>query len=213
MNPRDYAQKKSELETVTKRLDDALRSRSPQQRQNGGQGGAQQPGTEVSGFDIVRMMTRSKQLEIEISAFNPDGSFKPLVMGVSDKPTATARDRQVQNRPARVVAGPNTRGRVSSGFKAIADSPLLLRGSIENEADKIPRGAPEFLSQSKKLKIPSESSGRLELARWIASKNNTLTSRVIVNRGWHWLFGRGLVESVDNFGASGTLPSNQELLD
>jgi hypothetical protein len=56
-------------------------------------------------------------------------------------------------------------------------------------------------------------SGRLELANAIASSANPLTSRVMVNRIWHHLFGRGLVRTVDNFGRNGEKPSHPELLD
>src|SRR5690606_20464985 len=56
-------------------------------------------------------------------------------------------------------------------------------------------------------------SGRLELARQIASPDNPLTGRVMVNRVWHHLFGRGIVASVDNFGVLGEAPTHPELLD
>jgi hypothetical protein len=56
-------------------------------------------------------------------------------------------------------------------------------------------------------------SGRRELADWLASPTNPLTARVIVNRVWLHLFGRGLVASPDNFGAAGQRPSHPELLD
>lgn len=232
MDPKLYAQKKIQLDSISKRRDEALRSRAPQRQgggerggqrgmqrgrqrgmQGGGQGGMPQVDSQVSGFDIVRMMTRAKQLEVEIAAYNSNGTAKPMVMGVSDKPTRVTSSRRGAGRSGRVVGGPNTRGRTNSGFETIADSPLFLRGSIENEADNVKRGLPEFLSHGNKLQIKNGNSGRLELARWIASENNTLTSRVIVNRVWHWLFGSGLVESVDNFGASGIPPSNQQLLD
>ncbi|HEY7117331.1 MAG TPA: PSD1 and planctomycete cytochrome C domain-containing protein [Tepidisphaeraceae bacterium] len=56
-------------------------------------------------------------------------------------------------------------------------------------------------------------SGRLELARRVTDPANPLTARVMVNRVWHHLFGRGIVASVDNFGALGERPSHPELLD
>jgi hypothetical protein len=59
----------------------------------------------------------------------------------------------------------------------------------------------------------AEGSGRRELADWIASKENPLTARVMANRVWLHLIGRGLVATPDNFGASGRRPSHPELLD
>ena len=53
----------------------------------------------------------------------------------------------------------------------------------------------------------------MTLANWIADKNNPLTGRVMMNRLWHWHFGRGIVASVDNFGVLGQRPSHPELLD
>jgi hypothetical protein len=61
--------------------------------------------------------------------------------------------------------------------------------------------------------IPSNHSGRLELADWLASPRNPLLARVFVNRVWLHLFGRGLVATPDNFGAAGSPPSNPALLD
>jgi hypothetical protein len=61
--------------------------------------------------------------------------------------------------------------------------------------------------------VGTEQSGRRELAEAIASPRNPLTARVMVNRVWHYVFGRGLVATTDNFGRYGEQPTNQELLD
>jgi hypothetical protein len=61
--------------------------------------------------------------------------------------------------------------------------------------------------------LPEKESGRRELADWIASADNPLTARVFVNRVWTWLFGAGLVRTVDNFGTTGEKPSHPELID
>src|SRR5439155_23667981 len=61
--------------------------------------------------------------------------------------------------------------------------------------------------------IPASSSGRRELAEWMLADSNPLSARVMVNRVWQWLFGQGLVTSPDNFGTTGSQPSNQALLD
>src|SRR5262249_61297370 len=54
---------------------------------------------------------------------------------------------------------------------------------------------------------------RLALARWIASPQNPMTARVIVNRLWQKHFGRGIVATLDNFGKMGEPPTHQDLLD
>ena len=95
----------------------------------------------------------------------------------------------------------------------IIDSPQLIRGEIDKPGEVVPRGLPVFLAGSKQAKIDADESGRLQLANWIASESNPLTARVMVNRIWSWLFGQGLVKSVDNFGTTGDIPSNQMLLD
>lgn len=95
----------------------------------------------------------------------------------------------------------------------IRDWPIQIRGDKGAAGPIVPRG---FLSHANvpNATLPhNEQSGRLELAGWLVHPHNPLTSRVIVNRIWQHLFGAGLVDSVDNFGASGETPSHPELLD
>jgi hypothetical protein len=165
----------------------------------------------MSAFDIVRLFTQSAQLEAELANYDAKGNPKTLAMGALDRPTtAPANGGGFGGRRGPPNPG---RGRRSSGFETIADCPLFARGDINKPGDAVPRGMPAILASAPPLAIPKETSGRLQLAQWIAAQRNPLTSRVMVNRTWHWLFGRGLVASVDNFGTTGDRPSNSELLD
>jgi hypothetical protein len=94
----------------------------------------------------------------------------------------------------------------------IIDSPLYVRGELDQPRVAVPRGLVQVLCEEKTAPIVS-GSGRRELADWLASPANPLTARLIVNRVWLHLFGRGLVPTPDNFGATGTPPSHPELLD
>jgi hypothetical protein len=95
---------------------------------------------------------------------------------------------------------------------APADVPVLVRGELDKPAQKVPRGVLQVLEPSAPA-IPSDASGRLQLGRWMAAADNPLTARVMVNRIWQGLFGRGIVASPDNFGNTGQRPSHPELLD
>ena len=93
------------------------------------------------------------------------------------------------------------------------DCNICIRGEHKNLGDKVPRGFLTVAMYDEAPAIPSESSGRLELARWIADAQNPLTARVYVNRVWQHMFGQGIVRSVDNFGSLGQKPTHPELLD
>ena len=94
-----------------------------------------------------------------------------------------------------------------------ADSPIYRRGDIQSLGEIVPRGFLSSVPVSNRYDIPADASGRLQLAHWLTDPDNPLTSRVLVNRVWHQLFGQGLVRSVDYFGVHGEMPSHPELLD
>jgi len=91
------------------------------------------------------------------------------------------------------------------------DAALFVRGDHKQPAEIIPR---RFLDALDPTPFATKQSGRLELAGRMADmKTNPLTARVIVNRLWHHIFGRGIVATTDNFGKLGDLPTHPELLD
>lgn len=90
---------------------------------------------------------------------------------------------------------------------------INIRGSAHQLGELVPLGFLSEVAPKQKPTLTVGSSGRPDLADWIASKDNPLTARVWVNRIWHHLFGTGLVRTVDNFGAMGEAPSHPELLD
>ncbi len=164
---------------------------------------------------IRRLFTSAQvaQLQSRLDAFDAEGKPKLLAMGVRDKPAGRG--------PGGGQFGPGGFG-PKGGFGArggfggsptIADSPIYARGEPDKpSAQRVPRGTLEVLAK-KPLTIRGNTSGRLELANWIASETNPLTARVMVNRVWLHLFGRGLVPTPDNFGAAGMPPTHPELLD
>jgi hypothetical protein len=96
---------------------------------------------------------------------------------------------------------------------AVADTKVHLRGNYLTLGEEVPRRVLPVISGFDQPPMPAGQSGRLELARWMASPEHPLTARVIVNRLWRWHFGRGLVPTPDNFGVLGERPTHPELLD
>ena len=92
------------------------------------------------------------------------------------------------------------------------DYPLNVRGNVDVQGELV---TPDFLQMfaGKNDVAKSRGSGRLELAESLLQAEHPLTSRVYVNRVWHWIFGTGLVDTPDDFGRLGGKPSHPELLD
>ncbi|MBI5775145.1 MAG: DUF1553 domain-containing protein [Verrucomicrobia bacterium] len=93
---------------------------------------------------------------------------------------------------------------------------VFIKGDFTRPADEVTPGTPAVLhplNAERGTRNTESPPTRLDLARWIVSPQNPLTARVIVNRVWQHYFGRGLVETENDFGLQGTPPSHPELLD
>ena len=108
------------------------------------------------------------------------------------------------------------------------DQPVLTRGEYTKPGDVVHRRYLEAVRTTQSdepdqatatvysrpiIPTPAEGSGRALVAEAIVGSGNPLTSRVMVNRIWYWLFGNGIVGTLDDFGHVGELPSHPELLD
>jgi cytochrome c553 len=96
---------------------------------------------------------------------------------------------------------------------APVDARICIHGDVEHLGAPVARGVPTLFRLPQSVTVDPKSSGRLELAGWLASPANPLTARVMANRIWSHLLGEGIVPTVDNFGSTGEAPSHLELLD
>ena len=86
---------------------------------------------------------------------------------------------------------------------------VLVRGGYDRPSEKVSPAVPNALD----AKRNTVATNRLEMARWLVDPQHPLTSRVAVNRYWQMYFGRGLVETPEDFGTQGALPTHPDLLD
>lgn len=96
---------------------------------------------------------------------------------------------------------------VMNELKEPRESVVFIKGDFTRRGPKVTPGVLQVLHPATELH------DRLDLARWIVHPDNPLLARVIVNRLWQHYFGRGLVETENDFGTQGTPPSHPELLD
>lgn len=85
---------------------------------------------------------------------------------------------------------------------------VLARGDMASPLEQVAAGTPAVLPSS-----TADRGDRLDLARWLVDRSNPLTARVLVNRIWHEIFGRGIVTTLEDFGVKGEPPTHPELLD
>jgi hypothetical protein len=135
--------------------------------------------------------------------------FRTRRLALNQELDALKKKRPVEIPEMVAIQDGGPKGTRHEGFK---DAAVYLRGNPKKPGDIVPRGLPRVLAGEHQERITS-GSGRLRLADWLASPENPLTARVMVNRIWQHHFGEGLVRTPDDFGERGERPTHPELLD
>ncbi len=118
----------------------------------------------------------------------------------------TIKDLQAQ---VQALGIPNTLVMSENAAVTQPGATIRVRGSFTSKAGDVEAGIPSFLGTL----APDMPHNRLALAKWLVSRDNPLTARVAVNHIWETYFGRGIVETSEDFGTQGSRPSHPELLD
>ncbi len=135
----------------------------------------------------------------------PSGKRRPRPQ---PDPERVRLERRLRDLEARLQELPTATTLVMRELVAPRATRVLERGEVGRPGASVTAGTPAVLGAT-----PSGPPNRLTLARWLVARDNPLTARVLVNRVWHELFGRGLVATVEDFGIKGEPPSHPELLD
>ncbi len=162
-----------------------------------------------------------KQLEEERKALDKAGTGAgagDTPHPVAAHPTRTLQDvdkdiREIKKQRQKIRAEmPDLETAYAVAEETPHDAPVLLRGDPSKKGDVVPRHFLQILG-GQALPADCRTSGRLQLAQWIADPKNPLTARVMVNRIWKYHFGQGIVPTASDFGKRGKAPTHPELLD
>lgn len=131
-----------------------------------------------------------------------DRFISPVSPLSRDISKAVARERQIKNMipRAQVLTEKPTTGPLKAN--------LHTGGAFLNVGEELTSGPPDILPTFKGSRF-----SRLELGKWLVTKENPLTARVRANQIWEMIFGQGIVETVNDFGTQGSPPSHPKLLD
>ncbi len=172
-------------------------------------------------FVIVSNEGTKGHVTADAVTFVPPGGAKKDAISKNEKPKKPAKseesgtvkelEAELKKLEASGPKRPMVMGVVEE--KKPEDARINIRGIVHNLGPVVPRGVLQVATKGPAPSFPKDSSGRKELADWIASADNPLTARVYANRAWYWLLGEGIVRTVDNFGTTGEKPSHPELLD
>ena len=158
----------------------------------------------------IRALQAERPKPLPMAAIVTDGDYRFTPDGAGDEPAPGKGVKQEAVEGSFLWKGP--------GRYLPPPSYFLIRGDIESRGPLMKPGFVEVITYGNPpVEIPpadGRTSGRRRaLAEWLASPENPLTARVIVNRIWSHHFGTGIVATLDNFGKMGAAPTHPELLD
>ena len=146
-----------------------------------------------------------------LPAISPSGMFEDASVLLTDEQRKALEELQGKRAELEKQIPESAFGLVAAEDRA-QDLPVHIRGSHTNLGKPAPRRFLRVLAGDDRAAF-RDGSGRAQLAEAIASRDNPLTARVMVNRVWKHHFGRGIVATPDNLGKTGRRPSHPELLD
>jgi Protein of unknown function (DUF1553)/Protein of unknown function (DUF1549)/Planctomycete cytochrome C len=148
-------------------------------------------------------------LSRELIAYVRELAARPRQPGTPDPSKDPGLIERVQNlRELRRHEPKYTTSLVMRELPQPRETYIQLGGDFTRKGIVVKPAIPEVLPQ-----LPADARTRLDFARWLVDKNNPLTARVTVNRIWQEYFGKGIVETENDFGTQGSKPSHPELLD
>ncbi len=200
-----------EQETETARLQRRIRVAEKRLKEYQEGPGAAAQAVWEAGLDAAarEALKPEERAALAVPAAERNDEQRKLVLGVYRQVDAELRhlEAEVKRNENKLPKPPTSM--VLAARKEPRETRLLTQGDFARPAQVVTPGVPAALHD-----LPPDAPGtRLELARWLVSRENPLTARVTVNRYWMHLFGRGIVETDDDFGLQAIPPTHPELLD
>ncbi len=174
---------------------------------------AKNAGSPANAKEVAQLRKRVQAMQAELRKAGPKEKRQMQANLKKMRQKLAKLQKAGKNKRGGAKVDPNAAFAMSVRDGEAQNLALRVRGEPDMKGDVIPRGFPEILCVGEVPELPAEGSGRLELARWLTDPAHPLTARVMANRVWSHLFGRGIVPTVDNFGVMGEAPSHPELLD